>query len=569
MKWIGDMSTRAKLMSSFVALLCLTIFVGVFSVRRLGNVAAIAEEFDKDWIPSVKLMGSTRAGLRKYQVARLSHILSTSEQGMLTYDKVMQEAISGINHDLDEYEKLVHNDEDRRHTADLRLSVQHFLNEDAKVVQLSRRGQKLEARDLALGEAETRYEEAVTRINAQVKFTQGLATRRAEEATQTYESSRISIAAVVSASLLLGLVLSLAISRSVAVAIARLMHVIIDLGKGRLTSRVDSSSGDEFGKMSAALNQSLDELCATLNNVNEISLELGNTAQQLSSAAQSIAAGAQEQASSLEQTAASLEEISSMVKQNSDNAQHAAEIANEARTAAEHGGQVVGAAVSAMDEITRSSKTIAEIITTIDEIAFQTNLLALNAAVEAARAGDQGRGFGVVASEIRTLSRRTASAAKEIRGLIVDASAKVETGTEQVNHSGTTLQDIVRSVKRMTDMVSDIAGASRDQNAGIGQVNMAVSQVDQVTQANAAHTEELSSTAESLSEKAEHLQQLLAGFTFSDALRSRERGQANVKPALPSARAPRVRFAAPPLRGTHNRSGNHAAANGHAGFEDF
>ena len=568
MKWIGDMSTRAKLMSSFVALLCLTIFVGVFSVRRLENVAAIAHEFDKDWIPSVKLMGSVRAGLRKYQVARLSHILSTAQEPMLAYDKIMQEAISGINHDLDEYEKLVHNDEDRRQIASVRQSIQQFIAEDAKAVQLSRHGQKLEARDLALGDIESRYDDAVTRINAQVKFTQGLATQRAEDATQTYESSRTSIAAVVLASLLLGLVLSLAISRNVAQAIERLMHVIIDLGKGRLTSRVDTRSGDEFGKMSAALNQSLDELCSTLSNVNEISLELGNTAQQLSSAAQSIASGAQEQASSLEQTAASLEEISSMVKQNSDNAQHAAEIANETRTAAEHGGQVVGAAVSAMDEITRSSKTIAEIITTIDEIAFQTNLLALNAAVEAARAGDQGRGFGVVASEIRTLSGRTSSAAKEIRGLIVDASAKVETGTEQVNHSGTTLQEIVRSVKRMTDMVSHIAGASRDQNAGIGQVNMAVSQVDQVTQANAAHTEELSSTAESLAEKAEHLQQLLAGFAFSDAPVRREQPRPHNKPAH-SAPTARVRFVTQPSRAARSRNGGHNGANGHASFEEF
>lgn len=566
MRWLSNTSTRAKLMGSFIALLCLTIFVGVFSVRKLGSVAAIAQEFDKDWIPSVKLMGSTRAGLRKYQVARLSHILSTSEDGMLKYDKVMQEAIAGINHDLDEYEKLVHSDEDARQIAAVRLSVQQFLAEDAKVVHLSRRNQKLEARDLALGDAEVRYEDAVGRINAQVKFTQGLATRRAEEATQTYESSRVSIAAVVVASLLLGLVLSMTISRSVAAAIDLLMRVIVDLGKGHLTSRVVTTSGDEFGKMSIALNQSLDELCSTLSNVNEISLELGNTAQQLSSAAQSIASGAQEQASSLEQTAASLEEISTMVKQNSDNAQHAAEIANEARNAAEHGGQVVGAAVSAMDEITRSSKTIAEIITTIDEIAFQTNLLALNAAVEAARAGDQGRGFGVVASEIRMLSRRTASAAKEIRGLIVDASAKVETGTAQVNHSGTTLQEIVRSVKRMTDMVSDIAGASRDQNAGIGQVNTAVSQVDQVTQANAAHTEELSSTAESLSEKAEHLQQLLSGFTFSDVVVRRERPQAPSKSTWQGGRPPRVRAGAQEVKSARGGAARNAA-NGH--FEEF
>jgi len=283
------------------------------------------------------------------------------------------------------------------------------------------------------------------------------------------------------------------------------------------------------------LNRALESMCETLGNVQGVSVEVSSAAQQLTAAAEQISGGAQHQASSLEETAASLEEIGSTVKQNADNAQHASQLANGARDTAEKGGKVVSSAVGAMAEITKSSKKIADIITTIDEIAFQTNLLALNAAVEAARAGEQGRGFGVVAAEVRSLSQRTASAAKEIRGLIADALAKVETGTDQVNESGTALQEIMRSVQKMTDVVSEIAAASREQDTGISQVNTAVSAMDQVTQSNASQTEELSATAQSLTGKADHLRELVVAFKLTADTGTRR--AAPTPHAAPAARA--------------------------------
>ena len=173
-----------------------------------------------------------------------------------------------------------------------------------------------------------------------------------------------------------------------------------------------------------------------------------------------------------------------------------------------------------MKEINQSSKKIADIITTIDEIAFQTNLLALNAAVEAARAGEQGRGFAVVASEVRNLAQRSATAAKEIKGLIQDRVAKVEAGSELVNRSGETLTEIVGSVKRVTDIIAEIAAASQEQTTGIDQVNLAVTQMDQVTQSNAAQTEELSSTAQALAGQAAELQALVGRFKLGDGGRA-------------------------------------------------
>ena len=251
-----------------------------------------------------------------------------------------------------------------------------------------------------------------------------------------------------------------------------------------------------------------------LIEVSAIADSVASASQQLAAAAEELSSGAQEQASSLEETAASLEQITGTIQQNADNAQQANQFSCNSRDVAEKGGEVVGRAVQGMGEINAASKKIADIITAIDEIAFQTNLLALNAAVEAARAGEQGRGFAVVAGEVRNLAQRSAGAAKEIKGLIQDSVAKVENGSKLVNQSGQTLEEIVSSVKRVTDIVSEIAAASQEQAGGIEQVNKAVTQMDQVTQANASQTEELSSTAESLAAQAAQLQEVVGQFNL-------------------------------------------------------
>jgi methyl-accepting chemotaxis protein len=228
------------------------------------------------------------------------------------------------------------------------------------------------------------------------------------------------------------------------------------------------------------------------------------------------------------------------MNQNAGNARHAAQLASRSREVAEHGGRVAASAMRAMGEITEASRRIADILTTIDEIAFQTNLLALNAAVEAARAGEQGRGFAVVATEVRNLAHRSASAAKEIKALIADSSSKVKVGSEQVNECGKALQEIVTSVSRVTDTISEIAAASREQNTGIAQVSKAVTQMDQVTQANAAQTEEMSATAASLADQAKQLRQLVARFKLGDDAPEPVASAAPPTPKPPPRKAPAV-----------------------------
>ncbi|MDY3562525.1 methyl-accepting chemotaxis protein [Gemmata sp. JC673] len=299
------------------------------------------------------------------------------------------------------------------------------------------------------------------------------------------------------------------------------------LAGGDFTVAIPDLGADAVGQMARSLNEAVASVRAALERVQEVSEQLADASAQLSSASTEISSGAQEQASSLEETAGTLQEITATIRRSAEHVQQARQLASGSKEVAEKGGQVVSGAVGAMSEINESSKKIAEIITTIDEIAFQTNLLALNAAVEAARAGEQGRGFAVVATEVRNLAQRSATAAKEIKGLIQDSVKKVDAGTELVNKSGNTLAEIVTSVKRVTDIVTEIAAASREQSAGIDQVNKAVSQMDTSTQRKAAQTEELSATAQALNDQATQLRDLAARFKLN--------GSGSARSAAPSA----------------------------------
>lgn len=341
--------------------------------------------------------------------------------------------------------------------------------------------------------------------------------RTAKACTDRYHSAWFTVIASIAVMVTLSLTLGWFLARYFATALAKAVDVLERMSQGDFTKKLEVNTGDEVGRMGRAMNAAIDGIKSALQETRTVADTVAVASQQLSAASEEISTGAQEQASSLEETASSLEEITSTVRQNADNAQQANQLAVKARQVAEKGGQVVGQAVQGMAEINASSKKIADIITAIDEIAFQTNLLALNAAVEAARAGEQGRGFAVVAGEVRNLAQRSATAAKEIKGLIQDSVHKVTAGTELVNQSGKSLDEIVGSVKRVTDIVAEIAAASREQTTGIEQVNRAVTQMDEVTQANASQTEELSGTAEGLASQAAQLQELVARFRLDDS----------------------------------------------------
>ena len=338
------------------------------------------------------------------------------------------------------------------------------------------------------------------------------------------------------------------------VVIQTALEVVLAVGMGRtarqgaelvtLVSCVDRADGIALGvahlkvtsPVALALQTALARMDGAVSAVREASLNIETAGNEIAAGNQDLSYRTEEQASSLEETAASMEELTSTVKQNADNARQANQLAVSAASVAVRGGSVVAQVVDTMGAINTSSRKIVDIIGVIDGIAFQTNILALNAAVEAARAGEQGRGFAVVASEVRSLAQRSAAAAKEIKVLIGDSVDKVEEGSKQVAEAGRTMDEIVGSVKRVTDIMAEIEAASKEQALGIEQVNQAITQMDQVTQQNAALVEEASAAARSLQEQAGSLAEVVGVFQLGG---TEARVQAHSSLALPESSRPK------------------------------
>jgi methyl-accepting chemotaxis protein len=298
--------------------------------------------------------------------------------------------------------------------------------------------------------------------------------------------------------------------------------------EGRVTTRADASQHQgDFRKVVEGVNNTLDLIVAPIIAVKEAVDTITTAANEISTGNNDLSSRTEQQASSLEETAASMEELASTVKQNAENAKQASQLAASASAVALNGGKVVSNVVSTMSAINDSAQKIEDIISVIDGIAFQTNILALNAAVEAARAGEQGRGFAVVAGEVRNLAQRSATAAKEIKELITDSVSKTTEGTKLVAGAGTTMDEVVASVQKVADIISEISAASQEQTTGINQVNQAVTSIDEATQQNAALVEEAAAAAESLVEQANQLADVVSQFKLGNEKISSDRRHAN------------------------------------------
>ncbi|HVK93728.1 MAG TPA: methyl-accepting chemotaxis protein [Noviherbaspirillum sp.] len=304
--------------------------------------------------------------------------------------------------------------------------------------------------------------------------------------------------------------------RGITVPLNHAIEIARRVAEGDLTGTIDVASENEIGQLLKALKDMNASLAKIVHNVRSATDMIGTASGQIASGNLDLSSRTEQQASSLEETASSMEELTGTVKQNGDNARQANQLALSAADVASKGGAVVSEVVTTMGSINDSAKKIVDIIGVIDGIAFQTNILALNAAVEAARAGEQGRGFAVVAAEVRNLAQRSAGAAKEIKELIGDSVEKVATGAKLVDQAGMTMEEIVASVKRVTDIMGDIAAASQEQTAGIEQVNQAVNQMDQMTQQNATLVEEAAAAAQSLEDQAQNLVQVVSVFRLAD-----------------------------------------------------
>ncbi|WP_293780712.1 methyl-accepting chemotaxis protein [uncultured Oxalicibacterium sp.] len=343
--------------------------------------------------------------------------------------------------------------------------------------------------------------------------------KSAEAAKATAESFLI-ISSVTTVALLLSLALGWLITRAITQPLRQAVKIAQTVADGDLTSQIEVRSKDETGQLLQALKDMNASLIGIVDQVRSGTVLIASASTQIASGNLDLSSRTEEQASSLEETASSMEQLTATVRQNADNARQANTLSQTASEVAQQGGKVVGEVIVTMNGINDSARKITDIISVIDGIAFQTNILALNAAVEAARAGEQGRGFAVVAGEVRNLAQRSATAAKEIKMLIDDSVARVDNGSKLVEQAGNTMEEVVGSVKRMTDIMAEIMSASQEQSAGIEQINQAITQMDHVTQQNAALVEEATAAAASLKNQAAKLEQTVGVFRVDDTLQA-------------------------------------------------
>ena len=537
MKFLANLKTMTKLICAFLVMALISAWIGYEGISSLKEVNVLVDKMDShaDGMRAIQ-----ESYVQVLKAARTSRdvILAEDAKNVPALAASIETAYTEMQAKLEEAAKTIVSEEGKKSVAEIRELHPKWIAATRELVKDVLAGDREQAKAdvLEAKKASVAMEESILEVLGQ-KTTMVNAAK--DEATAAYETSRSFLITVIAIGSLLGMALGYGIARVIVKPLQRASDALGQVANGDFTQVLHIETKDEVGLLAQSLDRCVAGIRGVLQDVRTSANAVTSASQQLAAGSEEISSGAQEQASSLEETAASLEEMTSTIKQNADNAQQASQLASGARDVAENGGRVVKEAVEAMKEINASSKRIADIITTIDEIAFQTNLLALNAAVEAARAGEQGRGFAVVAAEVRNLAQRSASSAKEIKGLIQDSVRKVEGGTELVNRSGETLSEIVGSVKRVSDIVVEMAAASREQSSGIDQINKAVAQMDQVTQSNASQTEELSGTAEQLASQAEDLMALVRRFKLEEANARQETRASAPKPPQPEPQAPR------------------------------
>jgi methyl-accepting chemotaxis protein len=511
---ITNLKIGVRLGLAFAVILALMASMIVIGVWRLQEVAqatvhmeeaATKERLTHQWyLGNIANAVRTAARVRSNDAEVQKQFQTEMEAQSLEITKLQNQIV-----------ELIHSDEGKKLMSVVGEKRTAYMDVRKDVFKLKAEGNAA-AEAAAKKLIETKMDPALLSYNqsvqAVVEFQQTIFLKAKAEVDELYASGRTVLIALGTMALILSAILAWLLSRSITRPLDYAVSVARTVASGDLRNKIQSSSNDETGQLLHALRDMNDGLVKSVSQVRTGIDTIATASSQIAAGNLDLSSRTEEQASSLEETASSMEELTSTVKQNADNARQANQLAVSASGVAEKGGAVVSRVVDTMEDINASAKKIVDIIGVIDGIAFQTNILALNAAVEAARAGEQGRGFAVVASEVRNLAQRSAAAAKEIKTLIGDSVDKVELGSKLVEEAGVTMDEVVQSVRHVTDIMSEIMAASQEQSAGIEQVNQAIGQMDQVTQQNAALVEEAAAAAESLNEQAAKLAEAVSVF---------------------------------------------------------
>jgi methyl-accepting chemotaxis protein len=508
----NDLKIGTRLSIGFFAILALTILVGAVSISRLGAVNAATADIATNWMPATRSLGVVATASNAERRAEVALAVARTPEALESQWTHLGQYKDQADKAWQQYQVTVDTPEERRLADVVAQAMTAYRQAQAHTVKLARSGDGAAAYAFYDGESRQKFDALAKAIHDCDDF-QTRGSEVAYRASQdNFSQARLWILLLIAGAVGTGTLLGWRLTRAITVPIGQAVTLAETVAAGDLTTHLDVRRKDEVGQLLRALVRMNDSLAHIVSDVRRSTDSIATGSTQIASGNADLSQRTEEQASNLQQTAASMEQLSVTVRNNAESAHQARQLSETARDAADKGGDVVGQVVATMEQIAESSKKIADIIGVIDGIAFQTNILALNAAVEAARAGEAGRGFAVVASEVRALAQRSAAAAKEIKSLIGASVERVDQGTALVGDAGRAIDSVVQQVKRVNDLVGEISAASAEQTAGIGQIGDAVTQLDQVTQQNAALVEESAAAAESLKHHAQRMAQAVAVF---------------------------------------------------------
>ena len=522
-----------------LGLLVAVLLVGLYS---MGQLSARTHDIVADKNVKMAAANTMSDNVRNITLAITSVVVAPTEALVQAELAKIGEARKKYGAAKETLQKKISTDKETALMAELDAALKSGAPLNNKVIELRNAGQTEEAIAFLTQQAAPSLKIVLGALDSLVAYEAQQAAQAATDAETLSASARAYMIILGSVAVLLGAFVAWIITRSITHPINAAVAVAETVASGDLSSHIVVNSSDETGRLLGALKAMNDSLLGVVAQVRHGTDAISTASSEIAAGNLDLSSRTEEQASSLEETASAMEELTSTVKQNADNARQANQLAKSASEVAVRGGSIVSQVVDTMGTINESSKKIVDIIGVIDGIAFQTNILALNAAVEAARAGEQGRGFAVVATEVRNLAHRSASAAKEIKELIAASVANVDTGSRLVNEAGQTMGDIVDSIVRVTDIMGEITSATHEQTIGIEQINMAIAQMDEVTQQNAALVEEAAAASQSMQEQAGELAHVVGFFKTGNHVASAAKpSPVRAAPAAPAIARPAAR----------------------------